>query len=85
VRLFQGSWEEQHSFKLHGRRIDPEGLSPQDTVFKVIEPSEAYTFLIDPQDVQNSNDFEPIPNPDGLPVRDHMYGSTVVDDLWTGM
>ncbi|WP_435345939.1 multicopper oxidase domain-containing protein [Haloarchaeobius sp. HRN-SO-5] len=81
IRLLQGVWEEQHNFHLHGRPFEPEGLAVQDTVSQIIGTSEQFTFHIDP----NEQEFEQQDNPFGLPIRDHLYGSSVVDDLWTGM
>ncbi|WP_101295026.1 multicopper oxidase domain-containing protein [Halegenticoccus soli] len=87
-RVWQGAYEEQHNFHLHGRRFDPEGLDPEEAVTQVIGTSEAFTFDIQPEHAA----FEQPPgeqplneNPAGLPIRDYMYGSTIIDDLWDGM
>ncbi len=85
IRLIQGVWEEQHNFELHGRFFETAGLAPEDTVSNIIGTSEQHTFFLDPQHEQNQSDFERMDNPYGLPVRDHLYGSGIVDDLWTGM
>jgi hypothetical protein len=83
LRLFQGSYEEQHNFGLHGLRFDPEGFAEQDMVSQVIGTSEAFTFRVPSEETQQS--FEHITNPDDLPVRDYRYGSNIIDDMWTGM
>jgi len=85
VRLFQGAWEDQHNFQINGRKIEPEGHDEQDTVSQIISPSEAFTFSIDPEGAGGKEDFDRMPNSAGLPVRDHMYGSGIVDDRFTGM
>ncbi len=82
-RVFQGAYEEQHNFGIHGLRIDPEGFDPQDSVTEVIGNSEAYTYTLEPESEQLP--FDKLDNPDGLPVRDYRYGSSIVDDLWCGM
>ncbi|WP_254537378.1 multicopper oxidase domain-containing protein [Halomarina litorea] len=82
-RVFQGAYEEQHNFGLHGLRIDPEGFDPQDSVSEVIGTSEAFTYTVPPESEQFP--FDKLDNPDGLPVRDYRYGSSIVDDLWCGM
>ncbi|MFT4922227.1 MAG: hypothetical protein ACI8XM_001440, partial [Haloarculaceae archaeon] len=85
IRLFQGAYEEQHNFTLHGRKVEPRGLNPQDTATQIISPSEAFTLYLDPEDAQSTPNFDRLQNPDDLPVRDYMYGSDVVDDRFTGM
>jgi len=82
-RLFQGSYEEQHNFAVHGLRTKRQGLAPVESVSKLIGTSEAFTFEIEPETTQRR--FEPMTNPHGLPVRDYRYGSNIVDDLWCGM
>ncbi|MBX0325594.1 hypothetical protein EGH21_21460 [Halomicroarcula sp. F13] len=82
-RLFQGAYEEQPNFGLHGLRFDPEGFAEQDMVSQVIGTSEAFTFRVPPEKTQQ--DFEHITNPNDLPVRDYRYGSNIIDDIWTGM
>jgi hypothetical protein len=83
VRVFQGCYEEQHTFSVHGLRTDREGLPPEASVCKYLGTSEAFTFEIPGTETAREGDERS--NPDGLPVRDYLYGSTVVDDLWTGM
>ncbi|QLG63860.1 multicopper oxidase domain-containing protein [Halorarum salinum] len=88
VRLWQAAYEEQHNFEFHGRRIDPEGLDPQDATSQIIGTSEAFTLdVMAEEDYAEDGDlFEALyENPSGLPIRDYLYGSTVVDDLWDGM
>ncbi|MFD1585809.1 multicopper oxidase domain-containing protein [Halorientalis brevis] len=121
-RLWQGVYEEQHNFTIHGRRFDDVGVGPENATTQVIGTSEAFTF--DLQQDQNFVDgdhdhkhgqkhghhdhkhgrkhgqkhghkhgrkhgrkfFEELDvNPAGLPIRDYVYGSAVVDDLWDGM
>ncbi|WP_254537341.1 multicopper oxidase domain-containing protein [Halomarina litorea] len=42
--------------------------------------------LTDPNlDVLMQDTGGPMPNPNGLPVTDFLYGSTIDEDLWTGM
>ncbi|WP_254546642.1 multicopper oxidase domain-containing protein [Halomarina pelagica] len=84
IRVIQGAWEEQHNFLLHGRPFESEGLDIQDAVSEHIGTSEQFTFLIDP-DEESGQDFERMDNPFGLPVRDHLYGTGIIDDRWTGM
>ncbi|QIO21841.1 multicopper oxidase domain-containing protein [Haloarcula sp. JP-L23] len=83
LRLFQGSYEEQHNFGLHGLQFDPEGFAQQDSVSQVIGTSEAFTFKVSSS--ETGPGFDHITNPDGLPVRDYRYGSNTIDDMWTGM
>jgi FtsP/CotA-like multicopper oxidase with cupredoxin domain len=83
LRLFQGCYEEQHTFGVHGLRIDRRGVDTADSVSKLFGTSEAFTFDIEPETTQLA--FDHMTNPDGLPVRDYRYGSNVVDDLWCGM
>ncbi|XVH32387.1 multicopper oxidase domain-containing protein [Haloferacaceae archaeon DSL9] len=83
IRLFQGAYEEQHDFFHHMHRFDAEGLNPEFSVSQIIGTSEAFTFEMDLA-AQRTHD-DPLDNPDGLPVHDHLYGSAVDDDLWTGM
>jgi hypothetical protein len=52
-------------------------------VTKYLGTSEAFTFEIPA--TETARDGSELDNPDDLPVRDYLYGSTVVDDLWTGM
>ncbi|RRJ29490.1 multicopper oxidase domain-containing protein [Halocatena pleomorpha] len=85
IRLIQGVWEEQHNFQLHGRFFETEGLAVEDTVSNIIGTSEQFTFFIDPPHMDDDTDFKRMNNPFGLPVQDYLYGSAVVDDLWTGM
>ncbi len=82
VRLFQGVWEEQHNFQFHSLRINPEGFAPEDTVSQVIGTAETFNFNVE----QEADDvFEPLNNPDGIPVRDYLYGSDMINDRWGGM
>ncbi len=85
IRLFQGSWEDQHNFTVHGRSVQTQTLNPQDTVTQIISPGEAFTMFIDPEEAPQNPQFDRQTNPDGLPVRDYMYGSDIVDDRFTGM
>ncbi|WP_303657489.1 multicopper oxidase domain-containing protein [Halomarina pelagica] len=83
-RLLHAAYEEQHNFTIYGRKFEPEGLDPQDAVSQVIGTSEAFTMDLQPE--QEEPGLETLTeNPAGLPIRDYLYGSTVVDDLWTGM
>ncbi|QLG47768.1 multicopper oxidase domain-containing protein [Natrinema halophilum] len=82
-RLFQGAYEEQHNFAVHGLRMNPEGFSAEDHVSELISPSEAFTYKLTPEATQHQ--FDRITNPDDIPVRDYRYGSNIVDDLWCGM
>ncbi|MFT4922023.1 MAG: hypothetical protein ACI8XM_001232, partial [Haloarculaceae archaeon] len=85
IRLFQGSWEDQHNFTLHGRPVQTQTLNPQDTVTQIISPGEAFTMFVDPENTSEKPSFDRQLNPDDLPVRDYMYGSDIVDDRFTGM
>lgn len=82
-RVFQGAYEEQHTFSVHGLRTKREPELIEESVSKYLGTSEAFTFEIPGAETERSG-YE-IENPDGLPVRDYLYGSNVVDDLWTGM
>jgi FtsP/CotA-like multicopper oxidase with cupredoxin domain len=87
-RLWHAGYEEQHNFTLNGRRFDPEGGSPEDAVTQVIGTSEAFTFdLLEEPDNYGEATFtnDLVENPAGLPIKDYLYGSRVVDDLWNGM
>ncbi len=87
-RLWQATWEEQHSFTIHGRQFPSVGLAPEEGTTQIIGTSEAFTFDVDPRSefADNGDTFEELrENPAGLPVRDYVYGSTAVDDLWDGM
>ncbi|MBX0293911.1 multicopper oxidase domain-containing protein [Haloarcula nitratireducens] len=86
-RLWQACYEEQHNFSIHGKQINPVGLDPQDTISQIIGTSEAFTFDIVKDDYGTDHDgFEELrKNPSGLPIRDYVYGSTIVDDRWDGM
>jgi len=83
LRVFQGCYEEQHTFSVHGLRTEREGLPPEASVSKYLGTSEAFTFEI--PGAETARDGDERTNPNGLPVRDYLYGSNVVDDLWTGM
>jgi len=83
LRVFQGCYEEQHTFAVHGLRTEREGLPPEASVSKYLGTSEAFTFEIPGTETAQEGDERT--NPNDLPVRDYLYGSTVVDDLWTGM
>ncbi|WP_306061869.1 multicopper oxidase domain-containing protein [Natronococcus wangiae] len=104
IRLWQGAYEEQHALHVNGRHIEPEGLSPEESVSQVVGTSEAFTFDILPEDHADGTEGhqrehrekekhgherfvgEPLTeNPAGLPIKDYLYGSPVVDDLWDGM
>ncbi|WP_249038756.1 multicopper oxidase domain-containing protein [Haloterrigena salifodinae] len=78
IRLVMGPYEEQHNFHINGIQLNPAGVNPEDSVSQAIHISEAFTFFLEA-------DADDLPNPDGLPVYDHLYGSGVVDDLWDGM
>lgn len=78
IRLVMGPYEEQHNFHLDGTRMTPAGADPEDSTSQAIHIAEAFTFYLEA-------DADDLPNPDGLPVYDHLYGSAVVDDLWDGM
>ena len=80
VRLIQGAYEEQHNFTTFGLRTDPEGLDLEDSVSQVIGTSEQFEFHF-----QEDMEFDRLENPSGLPIRDYMYGSNIVDDMWSGM
>ena len=82
-RVFQGCYEEQHTFSVHGLRTERELVPTQDSVSKYLGTSEAFTFEVAGEETDREG-FE-LSNPDGLPVADYRYGSNVVDDLWTGM
>ncbi|SEO51848.1 Multicopper oxidase [Halogranum amylolyticum] len=87
-RLWQAAYEEQHNFSIHGRQFPTVGVDPQDATSQIIGTSEAYTMDLEPEEEFEDleNIFENLEeNPSGLPIRDYMYGSTVVDDLWDGM
>ncbi|MCL7417237.1 MAG: multicopper oxidase domain-containing protein, partial [Halalkalicoccus sp.] len=86
-RVWQGAYEEQHSFHITASQMEPEGLAPEETVSQVIGTSEAFTFDTLPNAGQGGDTGEEslIENPAGLPIRDLMYLSTVSDDLWDGM
>lgn len=91
-RLWQGAYEEQHSFHVNGRHFEPEGLAPEETVSQIMGTSEAFSFDILPHEEGVTEQYEsgdydqPLQkNPSGLPVKDYLYGSTVIDDLWDGM
>lgn len=83
IRMFQGCYEEQHTFNVHGLRTERDGLPPEASVSKYLGTSEAFTFKISGTETARNGDERL--NPDDLPVRDYLYGSSVVDDLWTGM
>ncbi|WP_408957762.1 multicopper oxidase domain-containing protein [Natrinema sp. 74] len=78
IRLVMGPYEEQHNFMIEGTQMTPAGASPEDSVSQAVHVSEAFTFFLDA-------DTGDLPNPNGLPVYDYLYGSGVVDDLWDGM
>jgi len=78
IRFLQPAYEEQHNFIMNGVRKKPGGPNPEDTVSQAIHVAEAFTFFLEA-------DADDLPNPDGLPVYDHLYGSGVADDLWDGM
>ncbi|WP_336024361.1 multicopper oxidase domain-containing protein [Halobellus salinisoli] len=80
IRLVNGNHEEQHNFTTHGLLPNPDGFDPADSTSQVIGPSEAFTFR-----AREETDFARRDNPNGLPVRDYLYGSAVMDDLWDGM
>lgn len=82
-RVFQGAYEEQHTFSVHGLRTRRDPDLVEESVSKYLGTSEAFTFEITGQNTTREG-FE-VDNPDDLPVRDHRYGSNVIDDLWTGM
>ncbi|MFD1647715.1 multicopper oxidase domain-containing protein [Haloarchaeobius litoreus] len=86
-RLWQAVYEEQHNFNIHGKQLEPEGLDPQETVSQIIGTSEAFSFDLAADDYPGDRDeFEDLnENPSGLPIRDYVYGSLVVDDRWDGM
>ncbi|XVH33329.1 multicopper oxidase domain-containing protein (plasmid) [Haloferacaceae archaeon DSL9] len=81
IRLLQGPYEEQHNFGIQGIRGQPEGLQRADTTSEIIGPSEAFTFRL----LEADTTVDEMPNPDGLPIWDHFYGSEIVQDLWEGM
>ncbi|KYH24333.1 multicopper oxidase [Halalkalicoccus paucihalophilus] len=82
IRLFQGAYEEQHDFFHHMHRFNARNLNPEFTVSQVIGTSEVFTFELDLAEQEN---FEMLHNPSDLPVHDHLFGSAIDDDLWTGM
>jgi len=87
-RLWHGGYEEQHNFTINGRRFDPEGQDPEDAVTQVIGTSEAFALdlLEEPDSIGEGTFIEELDeNPAGLPIKDYLYGSRVVDDLWNGM
>ena len=87
-RLWQGTYEEQHNFTIHGRQFPTVGIDPQDATTQIIGTSEAFTMDLEPDDqlAQGVDAFETLDeNPSGLPIMDYVYGSAVVDDLWDGM
>lgn len=87
-RLWHATYEEQHNFALHGRQFTTGGQVPEDATTQTIGTSEAFTLDVEPEEDfgENGDVFEALEeNPAGLPVRDYVYGSTVVDDLWDGM
>lgn len=81
IRLLQGPYEEQHNFGIHGIRGQPEGLQRADTTSQILTSSEAFTFEL----VEEDTMVDEMPNPDGLAIWDHFYGSEIVQDLWEGM
>ncbi|MEA1932123.1 MAG: multicopper oxidase domain-containing protein [Euryarchaeota archaeon] len=87
-RLWHATYEEQHNFTINGRRFDPEGQDPEDAVTQIIGTSEAFTLdlLEEPDSIGKGTFIEELDeNPVGLPIKDYLYGSMVVDDLWNGM
>jgi hypothetical protein len=78
IHHLMGPYEEGHNFHVNGLRLTPGGADPEDTVSQTIHVSEAFTYFLEA-------DADALPNPDGLPVYDHLYGSGIVDDLWDGM
>lgn len=81
LRVLQGPYEEQHNFGIHGLRGQPDGLRRAKTTSQIIGPSEAFTFEL----LEEDTTIDDLPNPDGLPIWDHVYGSEIVQDLWEGM
>lgn len=81
IRLVNEPYEEQHNFGIHGIRGQPEGLRRADTTSQIIGPSESFTFELLEEDTR----VDSLPNPDGLPIWDHLYGSEIVQDLREGM
>ncbi|MCL7418288.1 MAG: multicopper oxidase domain-containing protein, partial [Halalkalicoccus sp.] len=84
IRLLQGPYEEQHNFGIHGIRGQADELTRDATTSQIIDPSEAFTFDLLSEDTA-ADRLHDLPNPDGLPVWDHLYGSEMVQDLWEGM
>ncbi|MFC3476995.1 multicopper oxidase domain-containing protein [Halobacterium litoreum] len=82
IRLAQGAYEEFHNFQIHGGEfsLDAEGLAPEDTTSQIIGVSEAFSFSLIAGD-----GFDHLDNTAGLPIRDHLYGSSIATDLWDGM
>lgn len=78
IRLLQDPHEEQHNFGIHGIRGQPEGLQRADTTSQILGVSEAFTFSLLEEDTM----VDDLPNPDGLPIWDHLYGSEIIQDLW---
>ncbi|WP_440770626.1 multicopper oxidase domain-containing protein [Natronorubrum sp. DTA28] len=78
IHHLMGPYEEGHNLQINGVRATPAGADPEDTVAQSIHVSEAFTYFLEA-------DADDLPNPDGLPVYDHLYSSGIVDDLWDGM
>ncbi|KYH24612.1 multicopper oxidase [Halalkalicoccus paucihalophilus] len=84
IRLLQGPYEEQHNFGIHGIRGQADELRREATTSQIIGPSEAFSFDLLAEDTA-ADRLHDLPNPDGLPIWDHVYGSDIVQDLWEGM
>ncbi|MFB9809072.1 multicopper oxidase domain-containing protein [Haladaptatus pallidirubidus] len=80
LHVWQAAWEEQHNFFIHENGLDPEGFTAEESTSHIFGTSEAFTFQ-----VQEDHDFEEMNNPSGLPVRDYLFGSSMIDDIWNGM
>ncbi|WP_143423338.1 multicopper oxidase domain-containing protein [Halegenticoccus soli] len=101
IRLVQTAYEEQHNFQIHGMHFNSTQLDSEDAITQQFGTSEAFTFRAREQNqntvptgappnqrttgTPGQGNFERIDNPDGLPIRDYLYGSGITDDLWDGM
>ncbi|QLG60504.1 multicopper oxidase domain-containing protein [Halorarum salinum] len=89
IRLWMGAYEEQHTFHVNGRHFESEGNHPEESTSQILGTSEAFTLDLNPEgdgmEGADMDAFTELGNPAGLPVRDHLYGSPIIDDLWEGM